>query len=203
MTKQINIESIKIWEPTVKLRVSNDDLAKESWTASTILNGGFFMITLMPSVDHPGFVHYQILQSLGGGCWSSKKPVMPSHVGDFIDYIAAPLGVDVSTLNWKKAHCAAPDAPKKDQGWNKECVYFLRAGPFVKIGKTTGHPSFRVNDLRTGCPFRITIIAHICGGLKEEAELHRRFKTYRAHGEWFREEGELASFVASLSEVPA
>lgn len=202
--KKLNLSEIKIWEPSVRMPVSEEDLATSSWSAHSLVGGRLVMVSVMPSAKHPGFVHYEVMQAVNGEWWASKEPVMPSHVGDFLAHILKPLGIDVTALTWRKSNSASPDAPKGEiPGLTGTCVYFLRAGPFIKIGKATGSPTTRVRELQTGCPYPITIIASVCGGLKEEFELHRRFGSYRAHGEWFRDEGELAEYVASLAEVPA
>lgn len=75
-------------------------------------------------------------------------------------------------------------------------VYFLGCNGKVKIGTTTDLPR-RHNDLSMGNP-DLTLLATILGGHREERELHERFREYRVRGEWFRLEGKLAEYVASL-----
>lgn len=89
---------------------------------------------------------------------------------------------------------------KKRESWkaHNTIVYFLGAGPFVKIGKATGDPSQRIDQLKTGCPFPIQVLGFVPGGRIEESLLHSRFAKYRAHGEWFRNEGALAEYLKTL-----
>jgi hypothetical protein len=60
---------------------------------------------------------------------------------------------------------------------------------FVKIGQAT-NISQRLDTLQTGCPFvmRVERILEAPNGRTEELEdkLHRRYRTKRVRGEWFR-----------------
>lgn len=80
-------------------------------------------------------------------------------------------------------------------------VYFMRAGDFVKIGKSTGNPASRLSSLKTGCPFPIEVIATIPGGLSEERGLHKKFSHIRAHGEWFHATEELLTYAADIAST--
>ncbi len=82
-----------------------------------------------------------------------------------------------------------------------EIVYFLQAGDFIKIGKTTGSAENRLLQLKTGCPFPVEIVAVIAGGYDKERSLHHRFRNIRAHGEWFHATKEILSFITSLNGV--
>lgn len=65
-------------------------------------------------------------------------------------------------------------------------VYVLRAGDFIKIGKST-HASldYRVRTLQTGCPYRIFVFGvQICPST-EEGYLHGMLSALRIGGEWF------------------
>lgn len=67
-------------------------------------------------------------------------------------------------------------------------VYIMQAlgTDRVKIGHTKGNPYKRLDDLQTGCPFKLDILVAIPGeGKPFEKKLHRLFKKYRIHGEWF------------------
>lgn len=71
-------------------------------------------------------------------------------------------------------------------------VYVGRRDGLIKIGTST-QVDARVR--RQG----IELIATLPGGERQERELHTRFAHLRAkQSEWFREEGELADFVAEL-----
>ena len=82
-------------------------------------------------------------------------------------------------------------------------VYFLQAGPFVKIGKASfGDVGARIEDMQTGCPYDMRILAVVPGDLKEERALHSRFSAFKVRGEWFRLEPELSSHIDSLRKTP-
>jgi len=197
--KSIPVASIKLWEPTCRLALSNEAMVECSWRAHAETPRGLVFVTLCPSAKHPSFIHYEVWALRSGECITSREPVFPSHVGDFIASALEPWGINAARLSWRKADAKAPDSqyPKKS---TNEFVYFLSAGPFVKIGKATGSPDARIRDLQTGCPYPIRLVAHVCGGLREEQTLHQRFASLRTHGEWFRHEGELAQYIQEVAE---
>lgn len=87
-------------------------------------------------------------------------------------------------------------------------VYFLRCGPYVKIGYSV-NPHSRVNQLRNGdatkCPADIdrkdiTLVQTEPGGRDREYQLHQQFKHLHHWGEWFTEAPELTEYIESLSE---
>ena len=80
-------------------------------------------------------------------------------------------------------------------------VYFLQAGPFIKIGFTRWPIQRRIAQLSTGCPYEISILAEIRGSPDVEAQFHLAFAKHRARGEWFYASAEILSFIASLPEV--
>jgi Meiotically up-regulated gene 113 len=87
-------------------------------------------------------------------------------------------------------------------------VYFVKAsrkGPMVKIGKAID-VGRRLAELQTGCPDPLVLLGSIkCRSEKHamhiESVAHRRFKKYRAHGEWFHFAPELREFVQNLEAV--
>lgn len=66
-------------------------------------------------------------------------------------------------------------------------VYFIRAGDSgpVKIG-VAANPYVRLEELQTGNPYRLRVIAAFVGGYPDEGRLHTEFKRERLEGEWFR-----------------
>lgn len=85
-------------------------------------------------------------------------------------------------------------------------VYLIRCGDRVKIGRS-GNPRKRLEQVRRGdgClmddsldPSNAVLIYDMPGHAKEETALHQRFKAYRTVGEWFRIEGELRDYIATL-----
>lgn len=56
-----------------------------------------------------------------------------------------------------------------------------------KIGKTRSPVSTRLDDLQTGCPFRLRYVYHayVQNMNQAERELHHQFSLFRCIGEWF------------------
>jgi hypothetical protein len=82
-------------------------------------------------------------------------------------------------------------------------VYFLfSAGTNrVKIGWSS-RPAVRIYAIQTGSPDKLTVRYMEPGTKDDEKQYHRRFSKYREHREWFRLEGELADFLASVEAKP-
>lgn len=87
----------------------------------------------------------------------------------------------------------------------KEYVYFVRSGEYIKIGKAI-QPAERVKSLRMGGVLapdgmdfaRVELLAFEPGGYDHESKLHRRFDKLRATGEWFRAEGDLLDYISRI-----
>lgn len=75
-------------------------------------------------------------------------------------------------------------------------LYFMHSedSGLVKIGKTT-HPTKRVACLKTMSPVPLTCIAMVRAHDFHEKMLHKALESYRAHGEWFRYEGEVVEVI--------
>lgn len=71
--------------------------------------------------------------------------------------------------------------------WRGQVVYFVEAtrSDLVKIGKADRLRS-RYLGLVTMSPEPLRLLAIKPGGFADERELHKRFASDRAHGEWFR-----------------
>lgn len=190
---------------TSTIPVSGADLLAFDYSAvSKERSKGIVIVDTFQSLIHSGFVHYGITDVLAGVETYSKRPIKAGMVGWVLDNSLNSLGTNCESFLWQ----ASPSRPRDRDGLNqprvsREFVYFLVAGPFVKIGKTTGVPGSRISELQTGCPYEITLAAHIDGGLKKEAELHRQFSEYRVreNGEWFKHSGALKSFITSISKA--
>lgn len=76
----------------------------------------------------------------------------------------------------------------------KSYIYFIRAGDMVKIGVSVD-PSKRFEALQTGCPIKCELVHIEYGGIEREAHHHQRFAELREHGEWFRYEDALRTFL--------
>lgn len=78
-------------------------------------------------------------------------------------------------------------------------VYFLRSpSGVVKIGRTN-NPGKRMKMLQTGSPVPFLPMLVVNGGREIEEAMHERFRYLREHGEWFRNEGDLKSFLERAS----
>lgn len=195
-TVYIPLDEISIPEFTSTMPISGSDLIRCGWSAC-----GISAVTKMavvcgttPSDEHPGFVHYEVLNCAGMSV-KSRRPTTPAFAGSAIDHELSPLGMTCGGMRWREVG-VPPAAPAA--GPFNEIVYVLRAGPFIKIGKATGTPTSRISDLQTGCPYRIELVGYFAGGVKEEIELHRKFAAHRSSGEWFNCVGEVADFAAGV-----
>lgn len=80
-------------------------------------------------------------------------------------------------------------------------TYIIRCGPFVKIGMAVDVET-RFRTLLASNPFDLEMVAVLPGGRAVERSLHLRFATLRHRDEWFREEGELAEWIAEGCHAP-
>jgi len=199
----MSAEIVGAWKPSVELPITEEQMLGASWVAHATSQGSIVFAVLTPSHKHKGFIDYQVLHAASEDWFTSNKPVLPCLDGEFLGHCLKKLGVDPSLLEWQPSTWSPLDAPAAKAWWDEPCVYLLRAGPFIKIGKATGRPAMRVGQLQAGCPYPIVVIGHFSGGFKEESELHRRFAAYRTQGEWFREEGELAEYVSKFERAAA
>lgn len=80
----------------------------------------------------------------------------------------------------------------------KAGVYFVGFGDYVKIGVSASLGG-RLRELSTQVPEAITLHAFIPGAtIKEERDLHRRFKQHRLKGEWFRAGEEIMAYIGQV-----
>lgn len=84
----------------------------------------------------------------------------------------------------------------------KSFVYFIKCGPFVKIG-VARNPRKRLSGLQVAQTEKLELIATTTGGEAREAALHKRFAKYHVRGEWFRFERRLAEYITDLRERSA
>lgn len=66
-------------------------------------------------------------------------------------------------------------------------VYLLWAesSSFFKIGFTSNSIKARINQIQTGCPLYLHVVAAGIGTKADEQFLHNEFKSRRLKGEWF------------------
>ena len=98
-------------------------------------------------------------------------------------------------------------------GWGSsriEYIYFIRSGPFVKIGRTTSAPYSRITTMQTGNPYELEPVfyiriykrqsqTHI--GEKFEKLIHNVCAQDHYRGEWFRYPEAVNTFFAQLYTV--
>jgi hypothetical protein len=67
-----------------------------------------------------------------------------------------------------------------------EYVYLIGSeeSPLIKIGRTM-HVTKRLAQIQNKSPVRLSVLWQVEGDAEMEFGLHRLFKPYRAHGEWF------------------
>jgi excisionase family DNA binding protein len=81
------------------------------------------------------------------------------------------------------------------------CVYFAEdTRGRIKIGFSL-HPNQRRHELAKGGVGRVRILAAIPGDKRVELMMHMRFAEQHEAAEWFRCEGDLAAFVATLKQT--
>lgn len=90
--------------------------------------------------------------------------------------------------------------PKTDKNAATDSVYYIQCEGFVKIGYTTGEIKWRMESLRLGNPFPLTLLWAEPGGIDIEKEAHSRWAKFKHRGEWYRLEGALADFLNSKKE---
>lgn len=157
------------------------------------------LVTVQPSSSHPGYWHVQRIWE-GGAAEETKRPMLPWGVAALLQTWGIPSAQDA----WKESISANDDAGdpadlRAARPYN--VVYFLQAGPFVKIGFTGGCPLYRISQLKTGCPYEIRLLATMKGNQQTERALHRRFQMHLSAREWFHANEELMSFIKENADV--
>lgn len=188
-----------VLDSTLPLTV--EQICSGDWDGRGFNSLGAVMAGIFESGSSPGYFLCHAVATTG--CVETTKPVAACAVGAQMDSLLQQIGFKSSDLVWtpgkplavRQAEMHAVRARRRD----REIVYFLRAGDFIKIGKTTDDTGNRVASLQTGCPFPIEVLATIRGGRRREARLHKTFAALRAHGEWFHASPMLLAFIARLS----
>jgi hypothetical protein len=93
-----------------------------------------------------------------------------------------------------RAAVAVLDLSTKEQHRCASWVYFIGCGDFVKIGMSTHAPS-RIEDMRTGNPYDMTIIHTIPGGRLVERKLQKRFSAHHHRHEWFHLSDDIRDWI--------
>lgn len=79
-----------------------------------------------------------------------------------------------------------------------ECdlVYFIQAGNFVKIGRTSvANLSKRISQIQNGCPEEAFLVVTLNSPPFQERHIHHELRNSRYRGEWFRLTAEVKCFV--------
>lgn len=87
--------------------------------------------------------------------------------------------------------------PNRDRSRNRNrpgFVYFVKSSGQIKIGFSKDAIK-RVIALRTGSAEAIELLGTIPATLQIERFIHWQFRSFRIHGEWFRADPELVSFI--------
>lgn len=173
--------------------LSPDELLASGWSARGRNGRISIMVSMFPSIKHPGYVHFAIVATGGVGGMETKRPVRADGLWLFLGNELEKLGFVAGQLSWDRVEAKRYEPRAREIG----VVYFLQAGPFIKIGRSQALDR-RINDLQTACPYQIDYIGSIVGGAKEETMLHRRFAHLRSSGEWFHATPALVDHVNSL-----
>lgn len=87
---------------------------------------------------------------------------------------------------------AADFARASDEG--RMFIYFLRAGQFVKIGKSRNWKQ-RQQQMQVGSPYDIVPLLVLMDVPDLEKKLHTRFRRDHYRGEWFHMGPAIGSFI--------
>jgi hypothetical protein len=84
-------------------------------------------------------------------------------------------------------------------------VYLITMEPdeFVKIGYTKSHPRSRLDNLQTGCPMPLRLMAYFPATMEDEKRLHMTFDELRYRGEWFYVQDKLRDLLYYLEDLQA
>ncbi|TNE38366.1 MAG: hypothetical protein EP345_17650 [Sphingomonadales bacterium] len=78
-----------------------------------------------------------------------------------------------------------------------ESLYFIGAGPFIKIGRSK-KPDLRLGTLKSRCPFDIEVI-HIWPDMGwQERIWHKAFRHQRQIREWFHRTDDLMAAISAV-----
>lgn len=182
------------------LPLTPEEISSSSWSGVTHpeSKGVFAAADIVESAARPGFFHCRVIGRVSVS--ETKRPVAAQMVGPQMDSLLSEYKCVAGDLSWRRSDAHPSDFGEscKAPSGSQDVVYFLRAGPFIKIGKATFSPALRVRELQTGCPYPIEVLSFIPGDVAMERGLHKRFEHCRAHGEWFHASASLLAFIESL-----
>lgn len=175
--------------------LSDRDLHSSAWVGHALSEDGIVVALITGSYTAPGLFMVRVC---GKTTSQNVRPIRAETVGVYVATFLERHGADASSVKWSASEDFPIDTPNDANGKGGAIVYFLAAGPFIKIGKATGDAGTRVAQLQTGCPYHIEIIGEIPGGYTLETRLHRQFRHIHAYGEWFHDAPELRSYISSI-----
>jgi excisionase family DNA binding protein len=73
-------------------------------------------------------------------------------------------------------------------------IYFIEGAGKVKIG-ITQKVRRRLEEVQAMSPVEVRVVHVVPGTAVDENDLHRRFKEYWSHGEWFHKRGSLKAYL--------
>lgn len=139
--------------------------------------------------------HRQDVEVLEEYCDSKEHAT--EYVKAVQEQLSGEIGISALAEPEPQPELADPIDPPEQPG-----VYFVLQGEFIKIGVASNIRK-RLKSAGTFAPCEMKLLAWQRGGRKEEQDLHAQFHSLRARGEWFRFEGELRRYVASLPRIAA
>ncbi len=81
----------------------------------------------------------------------------------------------------------------------REKIFFIKCQDFVRISRSAQPAKWLLNGMQPFCPFELTVIKAVPGGLKLQKELENTFGHYRHNSLWFRYEGEFKDWLESIN----
>lgn len=112
-----------------------------------------------------------------------------------------PIAGKIGSPQFMAAYRRAVESPKVPPTQNRRrdlhkgpCIYFVRGGGLIKIGKTVDL-RLRLSGLQVGSPAPLEVLLVLADTGALEEQLHRRFAKARAHGEWFHPDPKLLSYI--------
>lgn len=138
-------------------------------------------------VVHRGNMVSQSVCSGRADTVNASLMVISEHIIDDVAKIDRPVKLAHFVSDYIGCAClSAPQTP---------CVYFVKAGEFVKIGYSKDF-SNRIGGIQTGCPITLEPLLFFANcEACDERDIHATFRELRTNGEWFKYEGSLRSSV--------
>lgn len=76
-----------------------------------------------------------------------------------------------------------------------ERIYFIKCENFVRISRSAQTAKWVLNGMQPFCPFELSVITYVPGGLKLQMALEKTFCRYQHNSLWFRYEGEFKDWL--------